>query len=84
VTAFAPAGPVTNARAADGTGPAMPALDFTWDGAATPTLAVTEHSDGTTCYKASGQALAGIAGIPESLLAAAAASGKHPRAVVPA
>ena len=81
MTAFTGA---TSARAADGTGPAMPALNLSWDGAATPTLTVTENSDGTTCYKASGQAVAGVAGVPEGLLAAAAATGKHPRAAVPA
>jgi hypothetical protein len=74
----------TSARAADGTGPAMPALNVSWDGAATPTLTVTENSDGTTCSKFSGQAMATEAGIPPSLLAAAATTGKHPRSAVPA
>ena len=74
----------TSARAADGTGPAMPALNFTYDGAGTPTLTVTENSDGTTCTKFTGQAQAGLTGIPHALLAANAATGKHPRAAVPA
>lgn len=80
MTAFTGA---TSIRAADGTGPAMPALNVSFDGAATPTLTVTENSDGTTCAKFSGQAMV-AAGIPVSLVSAAAATGKHPRQAVPA
>ena len=60
---------------------AMPALSFTWDGAATPTLTVKEVSDATTCAVYSGQALI-QAGVPQSLIAAA--KGSNPWEVGPA
>ena len=47
----------------------FPALSFTWDGAATPSLTVKEVSDGTTCAVYSGQALIQD-GLPPSLVAA--------------
>jgi hypothetical protein len=52
-----------------------PGLSFTWDGAATPTLTVTETGDGTTCMKFSGQSLAGSASAPQALLSAASPTG---------
>lgn len=52
-----------------------PALSFTWDGAATPTLTVTETGDGSTCMTFSGQSLAGSASAPQALLSAASPTG---------
>ena len=60
---------------------AMPALSFSWDGAATPTLTVKVVSDSSTCAVYSGQALI-QAGVPASLLAAA--KGSNPWEAVPA
>jgi hypothetical protein len=68
VTAFSG---VSSATAAGAAGPALPAITFSWDGAATPTL--TDTGD----VVISGQALAGFAGIPASLLSAAQAGGKN-------
>lgn len=55
--------------------PGRPALSFSWDGAAVPTLTVTETGDGSTCMTFSGQALAGSASPPQALLSAASATG---------
>jgi hypothetical protein len=60
----------------------FPALSFTWDGAATPTLTVKVVSGGATCAVYSGQALI-QAGVPSSLIAAAATGG-NPWEVGPA
>lgn len=51
----------------------MPALSFTWDGAATPTLTVTVGAAPAVTY--SGQAMAGFGGVPQALLSAAAPAG---------
>lgn len=51
--------------------PSYPKLTLGWDGAATPTLTVTDFVTGTTDATVSGQALI-QAGFPQSLLAAAA------------
>lgn len=51
----------------------MPATSFTWDGAVTPTLTVT--AAGVVAAVVSGQALAGEACAPQSLISAAAAAG---------
>lgn len=72
---------VTSTRVADGTGPAMPALSFAWDGAATPTLTVTEVAGGALAATVSGQALIGDSA-PPALLSAAASTGKHPREAI--
>lgn len=58
----------------------MVAKDFVWDGNATPTMIVTDHAGGLTELVVSGQALAGMSGIPSNLLAAAA--GKNPYAIL--
>ena len=58
---------------------AMPALSFSWNGAATPVLTVT--SGGATCAVYSGQALI-QAGVPQSLISAA--KGSNPWEVGPA
>ena len=62
----------------DPAGEGLPAVNFTWDGAATPTLTVTEQSDGTTAAVISGQALAGEAAPPEQLEEAGSPDGKDP------
>ncbi len=67
MTAFSGASSVTAAAAA---GQALPAITFSWDGAATPTLTDTGGP------VISGQSLAGFAGIPASLLSASQAGGK--------
>lgn len=56
----------------------MPALTVSWDGAATPTLTVTETGDGSTAAKFSGQALIQDS-VPAAVLSAAAATGQNPR-----
>jgi hypothetical protein len=63
--------------------PGRPALSFSWDGAATPTLTVTETADGTTCMTFSGQSLARSSGAPQSVIAAASPGG-NPWEVGPA
>lgn len=63
----------------DPSGEGMPAVSFTDDGAATPTITVTEASDGTAAEVISGQALAMEASPPEQLLAAGSPDGKDPR-----
>lgn len=63
----------------DPAGEQLPALSFADDGAATPTITVTETGDGTTAEVTSGQALAGEASPPEQLLAAGSPDGKDPR-----
>ena len=67
MTAFSGASSATGAGAG---GQALPAVTFSWDGAATPTLTDTGGP------VISGQALAGFAGIPQSLLSASQAGGK--------
>jgi hypothetical protein len=79
VTAFAPAHPSTSAVSAGAYGPALPAKDLAWDGAATPTLTQTDHATGAADLTVSGQAVAGFAGIPAPLLSAVA--GKNPYSV---
>ena len=61
-------------------GPALPAVSATWDGAATPTLTVAEG--GVTAAAYSGQANAGFAGVPQSVLNAIA--GKNVLEALPA
>ena len=61
----------------------FPALAFAWDGAATPTLTVTEVSGGALAATYSGQALAGSACAPQSVISAATAAG-NPWEVGPA
>jgi hypothetical protein len=51
---------------------AMPALAFAWDGAATPTLTVTQVAGGALACTVSGQSLARGASVPQSLASAAA------------
>lgn len=66
-------------QGSDPAGEGMPALSFSDDGAATPTLTVTEVSDGTTAVVISGQAFAQEASPPVQLLAAGSPDGKDPR-----
>ena len=61
-------------------GPALPIVSATWDGAATPTLTVAEG--GVTAVTYSGQANAGFAGVPQSVLNAIA--GKNVLEALPA
>jgi hypothetical protein len=60
-----------------------PALSFSWDAAATPTLTVTETGDGTTCMVFSGQSLAGSTSAPQVVIGAAGPGG-NPWEVGPA
>jgi hypothetical protein len=87
VTAFGGAGVTSGTSAstnAGAYGQALGALTFGWDGAATPTLTSPTGATGVT---QSGQAMAGFAGIPASLLAAAstggAGAGKNSYAITP-
>lgn len=80
MTKFNPAGPVTNAVGGGAGGPAMSAKDVAWDGLGTPTMVETDHASGATELTVSGQAMAGLSGIPSALLSAAA--GKNPYSIL--
>lgn len=77
MTAFSGA---SSATVAGAYGQALGALTYSWDGAATPTLTSPTGAGGNTI---SGQAMAGLSGVPESLQNAAQAAGKNSYAVAP-
>jgi hypothetical protein len=62
--------------------PSIPAMTtVVWDGAATPTLTDTTTAVVVAAY--SGQAMAGFAGCPQSVLNAIAAVGKNSLEAIP-
>jgi len=87
MTAFGGSGVTSGTSAstvAGAYGQALGALTFGWDGAATPTLSSPVGAGAVTI---SGQSMAGFAGIPASLLAAAstgaAGAGKNSYSITP-